>query len=568
MRTGEGNGNNFRKGGRYLYADYTPLEQNIDFLSQIKDFSNLSNIIFQAHNDFEHLRSVLANAESLESEIVSKIDQLGTVLVDIFGNFAIRHNEPLRERYSIPSEADPFVIASNTLRSNIIHSREVFLKQSDSYRRYIYSRIEGSLSSALEPLNELVSKGYEKLPYIMTSSFQKGLKISIDDTFGDSKHYNILLINTLPPNSFSLSENSPSFSYSLSVRSTEIEFWNQRRKVSDFGLKYIMIPVGLKTPITKKLKKSLDFLPGLDKDTKSQRAPKFVNVEDYYLYSANTDGKENLLVVLADNPSKLDDNLIQIKYRISELNHHDGRTATTNAADISAKPRTHYLEYNKLPKIDFTSSEQGKVQDILGIKDIAEATDIPKILLLGRAILDKMELILHHEPSQLALYSKLSSIRVNHKDALVVDESKSSISLGNSKIIAYDPSLVTIFLEITAKHYSPIIKKLKEKSPMKNELILRFENADGSREEHSLGIEELNFLLKRTDDGKKIARALEIYNDNNDSDSSDMRASIKSESEESTPGVSTSFSCEICNKSFASRGELGQHTTDNHSKTT
>lgn len=515
MKTGEGKGNNFRKGGRYLYADYTPLEQNIDFLSQLKDFSSLSDIIFQAHNDFEHLRSVLANAESLESEIVSKIDQLGSALVDIFGNFGIRYNEPLRERYSIPSEADPFVIASSTLRSNIIHSREVFLKQSDSYRRYIYSRIEGSLSGALEPLNELISKGYEKLPYIMTSNLQKGVKISIDDTFGDSKRYNILLINILPLNSFSLSENSPSLSYSLSVRSTEIEFWNQRRKVSDFGLKDIMIPVGLKTPITKKLKKSLDFLPGLDKEAKSQRAPKFVNVEDYYLYSANTDGKENLLVVLVDNPSKPDDNLIQIKYRISELNHHDGRT--TNAAGISAKPRTHYLEYNKLPRIDFTSSEQGKVQDILGIKDIAEATDIPEILLLGRAILDKIELILHHEPSHLALYSKLSSIRVDDKDALVVDESKSSISLGNSNIVAYDPSLVTIFLEITAKYYSPIIRKLKEKSPMKNELILRFENADGSREEHSLGIEELNFLLKRTDGGKKIARALEIYDGDNNS---------------------------------------------------
>lgn len=45
-------------------------------------------------------------------------------------------------------------------------------------------------------------------------------------------------------------------------------------------------------------------------------------------------------------------------------------------------------------------------------------------------------------------------------------------------------------------------------------------------------------------------------------------ASLKSESEESTPGVSASFSCEICNKSFASREELRQHTTDNHSKTT
>jgi hypothetical protein len=512
MKTGERTGNNFRKGGRYLYADYTPLEQNIDFLSQLKDFSSLSDIIFQAHNDFEHLRSVLANAESLESEIVSKIDQLSSTVGDIFGNFGIRYNEPLRERYSIPTEADPFVIASSTLRSNIIHSREVFLKQSDSYRRYIYSRIEGSLNSALEPLNELISKGNEKLPYIMTSNLQKGLKLSIDDTLGENKHYNILLINTLRPNSSSLSENTTtSISYSLSVRSTEIEFWNQRRKVSDFGLKDIMIPVGLKTPLTTKLKKSFDFLPGLDKEMKSQRAPKFVNVQDYYLYSANTDGKENLMVVLVDNPSKPDDNLIQIKYRILELNHDDS-TAVTNTNGTSAKPRTHY---NKLPRIDFTSSEEGKVQDILGIKDIAEATDIPEILLLGRAILDKIELILHHESSQLALYSKLSSIRVDDKDAVVVDATKSSISLGNSKIVAYDPSLVTIFLEITAKYYSPIIRKLKEKSPMKNELIIRFENADGSREEHSLGIEELNFLLKRTNGGKKIARALEIYNGDN-----------------------------------------------------
>src|SRR5215210_27790 len=355
MITGEGKGNsNFRKGGRYLYADYTPLEQNIDFLSQLKDFTSLSDIIFQAHNDFEHLGAVLANAESLESEIVSKIDQLGSTLGDILGNFGIRYNEPLRERYSIPSEADPFVIASNTLRSNIIHSREVFLKQSDSYRRYIYSRIEGSLSSALEPLNELLSKGDEKLPYIMTSNLQKGLQISIDNTFGDNKHYNILLTNTLPQSNSSLFENTTSISYSLSVRSTEIEFWNQRRKVSDFGLKDIMIPVGLKTPITRRLKKSLDFLPGLDKERKNQRAPRFVNVEDYYVYSANTDGKENLLVVLVDNPSKLDDNLIHIKYRISELSRDDRNnattTTTTNAAGTSARPRTHYLEYNRLPR--------------------------------------------------------------------------------------------------------------------------------------------------------------------------------------------------------------------------
>jgi hypothetical protein len=210
----------------------------------------------------------------------------------------------------------------------------------------------------------------------MTSNLQKGLQISIDDTFGDNRRYNISLTNTLPLNRSSTYGNINSISYSLSISSIELEFWNQRRKVSDFGLKDIKIPVGLKTPITKKLKKSLDFLPGLDKEVQSQREPKFVNVEDYYVYSATTDGKENLLVVLVDDPSKPDDNLIRIKYRISELSRDDSDTTTATLAN----PRTHYLDHNKVPRIDFTSSEEGKVQDILGIKDIAEATDIPEIM--------------------------------------------------------------------------------------------------------------------------------------------------------------------------------------------
>jgi hypothetical protein len=233
--------------------------------------------------------------------------------------------------------------------------------------------------------------------------------------------------------------------------------------------------------------------------------------------------------VLVDNPSKPDDNLIQIKYRISELNH-DESSVITNVDSTSLKPKKHYLEYNKLPRIDFTSSEQGKVQDILGIKDISEATDIAQILLLGRAILDKIELILYYEPPQLALYSRISSIRVDDKDAVVVDPTKSSISLGNSNIVAYDPNLVTIFLEITAKYYSSIIRKLKEKSPMKDELILRFENVDGSREEHSLAIEELNYLLKKTDGGKKVARALEIYNDDANDESNNSGSGASSDS--------------------------------------
>jgi hypothetical protein len=39
-----------------------------------------------------------------------------------------------------------------------------------------------------------------------------------------------------------------------------------------------------------------------------------------------------------------------------------------------------------------------------------------------------------------------------------------------------------------------------------------------------------------------------------------------SKSDESTPGVSANFSCDFCNKSFSSREELKQHSTQEHSR--
>jgi hypothetical protein len=41
---------------------------------------------------------------------------------------------------------------------------------------------------------------------------------------------------------------------------------------------------------------------------------------------------------------------------------------------------------------------------------------------------------------------------------------------------------------------------------------------------------------------------------------------MSSKSDESTPNVSAQFSCGFCNKTYNSREELKQHTTQEHSK--
>jgi hypothetical protein len=48
--------------------------------------------------------------------------------------------------------------------------------------------------------------------------------------------------------------------------------------------------------------------------------------------------------------------------------------------------------------------------------------------------------------------------------------------------------------------------------------------------------------------------------------SASSSASAGTKSDESTAGVSAQFSCDFCNKTFSSREELKQHSTQEHSK--
>ena len=61
--------------------------------------------------------------------------------------------------------------------------------------------------------------------------------------------------------------------------------------------------------------------------------------------------------------------------------------------------------------------------------------------------------------------------------------------------------------------FAPLIRKLKEKSPVKGELILRHEIGSRQREEYVVKTEELNSNLISTDEGKKISTILGLSND-------------------------------------------------------
>lgn len=508
--------------GRYLYPDYSPFEENKNFLVMLKDFVNLSSSIFQIQNDLLVLHSELINAESMQKDMISRIEQFRSSVEATVNSFHKEYSEKIANaRFPLPAITTPdsndnegtnlFLTTKSSLIDMLANTKDKYFKRTDEYNQHLRSKITDSKREAIRLLAEWLSNDHYNLPLTLTSNILTKIQVSIDNV-PTTKHYTITKTSTISnlqqqqknqdiKDSSTSGSNSgsiaPSISYSLILSSSRLDFWNYRRKVSEIDVKEILIPFGLRTPITEKIKQSFRIIPGLSKEP-IEKEPGFVNVDSYHIVSAALDDKDGTLsVLLANNPLELDYNVIRISYEISELQ--------------SEKTSAERYAEGKLPKIDCTIKEGG-VQDVLQIKEIAESTNISKIILFGRALIDKMMLL--SDPSIWPLRSKLVWIRVDGRDAVSAPIGSDSLSIDSS--IHYDPEQVMVFLEAIAKSFTPLVRKFKEKSAVVGELILRYERENGSREEYTVKIEELNSILSATDNGKKISDLLLLSSwDNN-----------------------------------------------------
>ena len=466
--------------GRYLFADYTPFDENKNFLNMLKDFVSLSNNIIQVHKDSEELHDILRNAELLHNEMVAKIEQFKNSATVTMDTFHKKYNN-ITDAQLKPTGTDLFLRARNSLINLLTNTQEEYSKRFGKYKYYLQLTITNSYRNAINLLQIWLLKDYYNLPYTIRSKSLNVIDASIDNS--DDKNYRIVSTNTIILGR--IDNNTSSLSYTFIINSSDLDFWNYKRKVSDLGLKDILIPVGLKTSISEKLKKSFRFVSGKTKES-DEKEPEFVTADGYYIISSRLESNRTLSITLAENPSKIDDNVIKIDYGFADLYHTNGEINTNSSFE------------GKIPRINYILKEEGVRSDVLQIKEIIEYTDVSKIMHLGRAIADKMRILLN--PYIVTSRSVLQDIKVDDKSAVF-----------NDPIPIYNEELVISFLESVAWGFVPLIRKLKEKSTIKGELILKHEVDGGERKEYVVRIEELNSQLSSTDAGKRIANILGIF---------------------------------------------------------
>jgi hypothetical protein len=301
-------------------------------------------------------------------------------------------------------------------------------------------------------------------------------------------------------------------SYSFLIDCSAIEFWSHRRKVSDLGIDNLLIPVGFKTPMSEKFKRSFRFVSGnsssgdsknADNGARTEKEPEYLSCDNYYLVQAKLEGENILSITLADDPTKLSNKVIRIDYGVSYFEYED---FVTNAEFYNK-----LISEGKLPTVVYVENEERYTLNLLQ-KEIQQITDISKILFLGKLVADKIRNL---SDPKLAT-SKLTTIRVDDRNAISVNSitalPSSSLS-SSSPLLVYDEELVISFLESLATGFAPLIIKLREKSPIKGELILRHEMDNKLGEEYVIRPEELYVQLSTTDVAKKVAAILGVSTD-------------------------------------------------------
>ncbi len=339
--------------------------------------------------------------------------------------------------------------------------------------------------------------------------------ISIDNE--DESLYNTSRTTTLRgPSHGDIANSAAGFpscvSYSFLIDCSAIECWSHRRKVSDLGIENLLIPVGFKTPMSEKFKRSFRFVSGnsssgdsknADNGTHTEKEPEYISCDNYYLVQAKLEGENILSITLADDPTKLSNKVIRIDYGVSYFEYED---FVTNA-DFYNK----LISEGKLPTVVYVENEERYTLNLFH-KEIQQITDISKILFLGKLLADKIRDL---SDPKLAT-SKLTTVRVDDRNAISVNSittlPSSSLS-SSSPLLVYDEELVISFLESLATGFAPLIIKLREKSPIKGELILRHEIDNRLGEEYVIRPEELYVQLSTTDEAKKVAAILGVSTD-------------------------------------------------------
>ncbi|MGC2307282.1 MAG: hypothetical protein WA461_02680 [Nitrososphaeraceae archaeon] len=167
--------------GRYLYGDYTPLEENKNIIHVLKDFVSTSANIIEIHRNVGSLRFVLENVDVFQDEIIRKIGNLQNSVESSLDVFHTKYHERIVSSSDVKKDAESsFFRMRAPLINSIGDIERQFTKYANEYREEIQERIIHSYNNAITLLQLWLSKDEYNLPDTLLERRNKVLTAKID----------------------------------------------------------------------------------------------------------------------------------------------------------------------------------------------------------------------------------------------------------------------------------------------------------------------------------------------------------------------------------------------------
>ena len=515
--------------GHFLYADYTPLEDDRNLIGMLKSFVSLTSQVIQRHEVDVKCMSLLDDSELLRKEIVSAIRNARAAATDIIDRFYEKNSGIFSSVAGLQSAGgNTFLTDAKTSIARMLTDVETSSsQQQEKYKENIRSVINANRTAAITAVQNWLSTENRNFPWPVLDSLSVELAAHIDPATNNNSYK---VVRTASASIANIASNKKEegeekkkgnekvtaaataastlptqFSYVFEFASTGIEFWNYRKKVFDFGTRDLMLPVGMKLPMSEKVKSTFRFSKKEEQTAKEE--PQFAKADDLYISSVALRGEKTFEVGLASDIASGSagegggkGEFFTVAFDMASL-ASDSYTRTVNLASPTIRPRIYYT--NNKEQATAAAAET----DLLQTREIEQATDLYKLVAFGRAVLEKMRLL--QEPGILASKGRLKLLAVEEKDAIAAAVPGHSAGAAGSGVMVFvEYSLLFDLLEALARSFGPAVGKLKDKTPVKEELILRQELEGGQRKEFAAKLDDLRAQLGETPYGKLMFRTV------------------------------------------------------------
>lgn len=461
--------------GRYLYGDYSPITPNLNLISLLRDFVSTTENIIQIKQHIMILEELLSELTNLEGGVILRYDDFKKEIEESIKTFNSKNSIKFKNVMSIRQINDDW-IKEEIYMDQIKEGKLFYKKYFNENKSLLESQIKEYCNNSFLILQLWLLNSSS--PFKLLDKRKSIFDITLISENNKDLYQSTLIYQLIQDKTNS--KNLDNIQCSLHINQIG-KFKNGKIKLSEIIPDSIFIPVRFKRSIYDKIKSSLRLITD---EIINNNEPEYISITNFFVVNIHKE-LNTISLILSNDPNQINQKIVKIIFDI------DWNQLSLESTD---KNVTHEKQ------IFVSYRGNGKEQKEIDIfNEFTKFVDLKLMKKLKTCLDDLVET--YSTDDNILKNGQLHSFGSINKEHVMLKKQNNELS--------HDVDLVIDFLIDMAYFFFPLIKNIKERSPIESELLIRYEENDKSRE-YVIKTEDLVKQLYSSNEGQKIVSIMGI----------------------------------------------------------